>query len=289
MIQRRLEPDGPFDSARIAEFKCYLYQEERSVNTVTKYVRDLRAFFSFLDGQALDKEALLEWKNHLTQTHAPASVNSMLAAVNKFLDWLELPGLKVKPLKIQRQIFSNPKKELTAGEYHRLVKAAESRQSNRLSLLLQTICSTGIRVSELKFITLESAIAGRAVADCKGKTRVIFLPSDLCRALRRYCRERGITGGVIFCTKSGSPLDRSNIWKDMKSLCDSAGVEKNKVFPHNLRHLFARTYYSLEKDLSRLADLLGHSNVSTTRIYTMESGLKHSRQLNRMGLVYTHT
>lgn len=289
MEQGQNKPDELFSCTRIAEFQNYLHQEERSRNTITKYVRDLKVFFTFLDGQPMDKEALLDWKKHLTQTHAPASVNSMLASVNKFLDWLELPGLKVKPLKIQRQIFSNPKKELTAEEYRRLIKAAENRQNNRLSLLLQTICSTGIRVSELKFITAESAKTGRAEADCKGKTRIIFLPPDLCRALRHYCRERGIDAGIIFCTKNGCPLDRSNIWKDMKMLCDSAGVEPGKVFPHNLRHLFARTYYALEKDLSRLADLLGHSNVSTTRIYTMESGLMHSRQLSRMGLVFTRT
>ena len=273
----------------LSRYETYLRSEERSANTIAKYLRDLRVFFTFMGNESLCKEAVVSFKGYLTESYAPASVNSMLASVNKFLDWLELPGLKVKPLKIQRQIFSNPKKELTTEEYRRLIKAAENRQNNRLSLLLQTICSTGIRVSELKFITAESAKTGRAEADCKGKTRIIFLPPDLCRALRHYCRERGIDAGIIFCTRNGCPLDRSNIWKDMKMLCDSAGVEPGKVFPHNLRHLFARTYYALEKDLSRLADLLGHSNLSTTRIYKMESGLMHSRQLSRMGLVFTRT
>ncbi len=212
----------------------------------------------------------------------------MLASVNKFLDWLELPGLKVKPLKIQRQIFSNPKKELTAEEYRRLIKAAENRQNNRLSLLLQTICSTGIRVSELKFITAESAKREELRLTVRVRHALSFsLPTCAGRS--------GIIAGSVVLTQESfsapetAPLDRSNIWKDMKMLCDSAGVEPGKVFPHNLRHLFARTYYALEKDLSRLADLLGHSNVSTTRIYTMESGLMHSRQLSRMGLVFTRT
>ena len=174
---------------------------------------------------------------------------------------------------------------MTTEEYRRLIKAAENRQNNRLSLLLQTICSTGIRVSELKFITAESAKTGRAEADCKGKTRIIFLPPDLCRALRHYCRERGIDAGIIFCTRNGCPLDRSNIWKDMKMLCDSAGVEPGKVFPHNLRHLFARAFYQASRDVVKLADVLGHSSIETTRIYLLSTGAEHARQLARLGLI----
>lgn len=274
-------------SSRLSDYETYLYQEERSANTITKYVRDLRAFFLFLAGEPVTKEILLTWKVHLTETYAPASVNSMLAAVNGFLEWVGLPGLKVKPLKIQREIFAKPEKELTRDEYRRLVEAAERENNRRLSLLLQTICATGIRVSELKFITVEAVGVGRALVDCKGKTRTVFLPVDLCRALKTYCREQEMKGGVIFRTKSGRPLDRSNIWKEMKSLCENAGVEPGKVFPHNLRHLFARTFYGLEKDLARLADLLGHSNITTTRIYTMESGAEHEKQMNRMGLILT--
>lgn len=286
MQDTQIDLHMPVCPDKIQEFETYLYRQERSTNTITKYVRDLRMLFSFLNGREFSKDGLLSWKEQLTDAYAPASVNSMLAAANTFLDWLGLPGLKVKPLKIQREIFVKPEKELTRNEYYRLVEAAEREHNRRLSLLLQTICATGIRVSELRFITVEAIRAGRAVVDCKGKTRTVFLSVDLCRALRRYCREQGKVSGTIFCTKNGKPLDRSNIWKGMKALCESAGVESGKVFPHNLRHLFARTFYRLEKDLSKLADLLGHANVTTTRIYTMESGREHAKQLDRMGLVF---
>ena len=248
-------------------------------------MHDLKSYFVFLQGEAVTKESLVCWKEKLTQGYLPASVNSMLAAVNGFLEWAGYPQYRVKPLKIQREIFTKPEKELSKEEYIRLVKAAEEKQNCRLALILQTICATGIRVSELKFITLESARTGRAVVDCKGKKRTVFLPGALSRALQKYCREHDIKDGVVFCTKNRKPLDRSNIWRDMKRLCCSAGVEPEKVFPHNLRHLFARTYYRMEKDLSRLADLLGHSSVTTTRIYTMESGVEHAKQVDRMGLV----
>lgn len=271
--------------AMLNNYTAYLRNEERSVNTISKYIRDLRMFSSYLAGRKIDKAIVLNWKEKLTQTYAPSSVNSMLAAVNGFLDWTGKPECKVKPLKIQRTVFAKPEKELTRAEYLRLVQAADRQQNRRLSLLLQTICATGIRVSELRFITVAAMQTGRAVVDCKGKTRTIFLPKELCSNLKYYCREQSIEDGVIFCTKTGKPLDRSNIWRDMQALCASAGVEPGKVFPHNLRHLFARTYYRLEKDLSRLADLLGHSNVSTTRIYTMETGTEHAKQLDRLGLV----
>ena len=269
----------------VRDYENYLVEEERSRNTITKYMRDLKSYFIFLQGEAVTKESLVCWKEKLTQTYLPASVNSMLAAVNGFLEWAGYPQYRVKPLKIQREIFTKPEKELSKEEYIRLVKAAEEKQNCRLALILQTICATGIRVSELQFITLETARTGRTVVDCKGKKRTVFLPGALSSALQEYCREHGIKEGVVFRTKNRKPLDRSNIWRDMKNLCCSAGVEPEKVFPHNLRHLFARTYYHMEKDLSRLADLLGHSNVTTTRIYTMESGLEHAKQVERMGLV----
>ena len=269
----------------VRDYENYLVEEERSRNTITKYMRDLKSYFIFLQGEAVTKESLVCWKEKLTQTYLPASVNSMLAAVNGFLEWAGYPQYRVKPLKIQREIFTKPEKELSKEEYIRLVKAAEEKQNCRLALILQTICATGIRVSELQFITLETARTGRTVVDCKGKKRTVFLPGALSRALQEYCREHGIKEGVVFRTKNRKPLDRSNIWRDMKNLCCSAGVEPEKVFPHNLRHLFARTYYHMEKDLSKLADLLGHSNVTTTRIYTMESGLEHAKQVERMGLV----
>ncbi|MDO5602978.1 MAG: tyrosine-type recombinase/integrase [Oscillospiraceae bacterium] len=269
----------------LADYEVYLRDEERSTNTITKYVRDLKAFFSFINGQEFTKALVLEWKNTLTAAYAPASVNSMLAAVNGFLVWAGFPQYKVKPLKIQKEIFTKPEKELTREEYLRLIKAANAQNNRRLALLIETICATGIRVSELRFITVDAIKTARAVVDCKGKTRIVFLPNNLCRALRSYCYEQKIKSGVIFCTKNGMPLDRSNIWRDMKALCQRAHVQPEKVFPHNLRHLFARTYYTLEKDISRLADLLGHSSIATTRIYTMESGAEHVRQLERLGLV----
>ena len=278
------------DQIRLLDgFAFYLHEEERSKNTITKYIRDMQAFFAYLKGEKISKNALLKWKEYLCETYAPASVNSMLAAVNHFLDWAGHPEYKVKPIKIQRPIFSRQDKELTKKEYIRLVEAAENIKNRRLSLLLQTICATGIRVSEVCFISAEAVKTGRSVVDCKGKKRIILLPDRLSCALRCYCREEGIESGVVFRTKTGTPLDRSNIWRDMKALCRSAGVEPGKVFPHNLRHLFAKTYYQLEKDLSRLADLLGHSSVNTTRIYTMESGREHIKQLERMGMVLTWT
>lgn len=270
---------------QIRRYADFLREQEKSAATVGKYTRDLAALCAYLGEVQLSKIALIGWKEHLVQGYAPASVNSMLAAVNSFLDWLGLPLCKVKPLKIQRALFARPEKELSQAEYRRLVDAAEREDNRRLSLLLQTICSTGIRVSELRHITVGAVQTGKATVACKGKTRTVLLPAELCRVLRRYCKSEAIESGAIFRTKTGAPLDRSNIWRMMKELCDSAGVAPGKVFPHNLRHLFARTYYSLEKDLSRLADLLGHSSVNTTKIYTMESGGEHARQLDRLGLV----
>lgn len=270
---------------RLCGFCDYLKEEEKSENTIKKYFHDIKVFLTFLGDRILSKEILLEWKRTLVKGYAPASVNSMLAAINSFLEWGGLLQYRVKPLKIQREIFAKPEKELTREEYLCLIKAARDGKNKRLALIIQTIGSTGIRVSELKSITVSAVNTGRATVTCKGKTRIVFLPKELCRALSRYCREERVESGVVFCTKNKKPLDRTNIWRDMKSLCRAAGVEESKIFPHNLRHLFARTYYRLEKDLSRLADLLGHSSVSTTRIYTMESGSIHEKQLERMNLV----
>lgn len=271
----------------LIDYRIFLYHEERSANTIAKYLRDVRALFSFLDEREPTKEALVDWKASLTENYAPSSVNSMLAAANNFLVWAGRPECRVKPLKIQREIFMRADKDLTREEYLRLVKAAERGQNRRLALLLQAICSTGIRVSELRYVTVEAVRIGRMSVDCKGKKRTVFLPRGLCRALLLYCRERSVKTGVIFCTRGGRAIDRTNIWRDMKALCKNAGVEPGKVFPHNLRHLFAKTYYQMEKDLSRLADLLGHSSVNTTRIYTMESGENHARQLEHMRLLLT--
>ena len=208
-----------------------------------------------------------------------------MASLNGFFEFNERYDLKVKNLKVQKQIFCQKDKELTKAEYERLLKAAQEKKNERLYLVMQTICSTGIRVSELKFITVDAVMSGRAQVRLKGKIRMILLTKELCNILKKYIREQKLTSGCVFVTRKGKPLDRFSIWKAMKSLCESAGVEKEKVFPHNLRHLFARTYYSLQKDIVRLADILGHSSINTTRIYTIEDGDIHRRQMQRLGLV----
>ena len=263
----------------IRRYARQLREQERSVATIQKYVHDLTALAEFLGERPLTKGLLLEWKESLIAAHAPASVNAKLAALNGFLSYLDRRELRLRPLKIQRALFLSEDKELTRAEYVRLVRTAEGNENQRLSLVIQTICATGIRVSELRFITAEAVYAGRAEVSNKGKRRTIFLPEKLRKLLKHYLKQQKITAGAVFVSKNGRPLDRSNIWRDMKALCESAGVEPGKVFPHNLRHLFARTYYALEKDLSRLADILGHANIATTRIYTAESGAVHARQI----------
>ena len=254
-------------SELIRQYTEYLIEQERAKNTIGKYLHDLNCLSAYLGSEPFTKASLLEWKEHLADTYAPATVNSMLAAVNCFLRFMGWNELSVRPLKVQRALFCDEKRELTRAEYVRLVN--------------------GIRVSELRFITAEAVAAGRAEVCCKGKRRIVFLPEKLCCLLKKYLRKQNTATGSVFITRTGKPLDRSNIWREMKALCESAGVAPGKVFPHNLRHLFARTYYTLEKDLSRLADILGHSSIDTTRIYTMESGTVHIRQLNRMDLTLT--
>ena len=271
----------------IQDYLVYQEEQERSAATIQKYAHDLTDLYIYLNGQPLNKLVLIGWKQKLTETHAPTTVNSMLTAVNGYLSHMGWPELRIKLLKIQKSLFLDEQKELTRSEYMRLVRVAEQKGNERLALVIQTICATGIRVSELRFITAEAVYCGRAGITNKGKRRTVFLPDKLRRLLKQYMKKQRITAGAVFVTKTGKALDRSNIWRDMKALCESAGVDSNKVFPHNLRHLFARTFYSLERDLSRLADILGHSNVSTTRIYTAESGAVHARQMERMGLVVT--
>ena len=240
-----------------------------------------------LDDFGITKHETLTLVLRVPTSHAPATVNSILAAVNGFFRFMGWKDIAVKLLKIQKALFCDERRELTRAEYARLVSAAQKVGNERLSLVMQTICATGTRVSELRFITVEAVTTGRAEICNKGKRRTVFLPGRLRRLLRKYLQKQKKTAGAVFTTRTGRPLDRSNIWRDMKALCESADVEPGKVFPLNLRHLFARTYYSLEKDLSRMADILGHSSVNTTRIYTMESGSVHQRQLERMGLIIT--
>lgn len=271
----------------IVGYSTYLRENEKSSATVLKYVHDLKVAATYFDGKELTKSTLIEWKNTLIGKYATATVNSILAAINGFLKYMGWADLTIKPLKIQQSLFRDENRELTYAEYKRLVQAAESAGNRRLALVVQTICATGIRVSELQFITVEAVHTGRTEINNKGKRRNIFLPDKLRRALSKYLKETKKSDGAIFTTRSGKPLDRSNIWRDMKALCESAGVEPDKVFPHNLRHLFAVTYYGIEKDISRLADILGHSSINTTRIYTMESGSVHAHQIERLGLIIT--
>ncbi|MBR3996089.1 MAG: tyrosine-type recombinase/integrase [Clostridia bacterium] len=269
----------------IEDYKNYLIEEEKCSVTIEKYIRDITAFVNWTEGNEVTKTLVLEYKNMLTQQYAPASVNSVLSSLNGYFNYIERYDLKVKNLKVQRQIFCQSEKELTKAEYERLLKAAKSKKNERLYLIMQTICATGIRVSELSYITTDAVNCGHAQVKLKGKIRMIILPRELCQLLKKYIKEKHITSGSVFVTRKGQPVDRHSIWKSMKQLCECAGVSKEKVFPHNLRHLFARTYYSLQKDIVRLADILGHSNVNTTRIYTIEDGSTHRRQMQRMGLV----
>lgn len=271
----------------IGRYMTFLYEQEKAESTIHQYNRNLRMALLYFDGAELTKAVLIEWKEHLSEKCAPASVNTVLAAFNGFLKFMGWADLTVKPLKIQKTLFSDGSRELSQEEYARLVHAAEKPGNRRLSLVIQAICSTGIRVSELKFITVEAVRVGRTEVSNKGKRRLVFIPKKLSKMLCAYLKDQKIREGPVFVTRSGKPLDRSNIWRDMKALCESAGVDPIKVFPHNLRHLFARTYYNLEKDLSRLADILGHSSVNTTRIYTMESGAIHLMQIERLGLLIT--
>lgn len=271
---------------QISEFKKYLLNEEKSSVTVEKYIRDVTTFYVWSNNRAIEKSDVIAYKEFLMGTYKIASVNSMLSSINSFFTYLEWFELKVKTLKKQKELFIREEKELTKAEYERLLDAARSKKNKRIYYIMQTICATGIRISELRFITTEAIRMQRAEVRCKGKNRVVFLPKNLCKILKEYAKEENIQNGSIFTTKTGKPINRRNVWADMKKLCETANVARTKVFPHNLRHLFARTFYSQQKDIVRLADLLGHSSVNTTRIYTIESGYKHKKIIQRLGLVH---
>lgn len=271
---------------QIEDFIRYLTTEERSKATIEKYQRDIRMFALYVCRcEELCKQDVIAYKESLIKRYAVNSVNSMLAPVNTFLEFIGYGNLKVKPLKTQRRIFCSSEEELTKEEYLSLLNAARQKGKKRLWLLLQTLCSTGIRVSELRFITVGAVKQHRANVNGKGKNRMIFLPKGLCQQLLDYCNKMGIQSGQVFITKKGNPLDRSNIWREMKQLCASAGVSRQKVFPHNLRHLFARSYYQNQKDLARLADILGHCSVETTRIYILSTGEEQEQQVDCLGLL----
>lgn len=267
----------------VKNFAAQLRSEEKASATIEKYRREAAYFVAWLDGREAERAAAQDYKEALAQTRAPAGLNGAVAALNCLFDFLGLRSCRLKAVRIQRRMFRDEARELTEKEYRRLLSAA--RGNERLLLVMETICATGIRVSELTFFTVEAARLGRAEVRNKGKTRTVFLPAKLRKVLLQYAKARKISVGPVFVTRGGRPLDRSNIWHEMKALCREAGVAEGKVFPHNLRHLFARTFYGLEKDIVRLADILGHSSVNTTRIYTMESGETHRRQLEKMKLV----
>ena len=276
--------DRIINEAIVRQFREYLVREEKEPATQEKYLRDVRAFCVFADGRKADKELVRAWKEELLASgYAASSINSMLASLNSLLNFLGWQDCKVKNLKTQRQAYCPEEKELTKEEYLRLLKAAEGQP--QLKLIMETICGTGIRVSELKFFTVETVRSGQIEISCKGKIRKILIPGKLRKLLLAYAKRRGIREGTIFLGRSAKPLDRSTIWAQMKRLCEGAGVKKSKVFPHNLRRLFACVFYGMEKDIAKLADVLGHSSINTTRIYIMTSGMEHRRQLERMGLV----
>lgn len=268
---------------QIQSYRQQLIRDEKSTATVEKYLRDVRAFSVFAGETAITKEVTVAYKKRLQESYAPRSVNSMLASVNSFLFFIGRSDCKVKALKLQRQVYCAEEKELTKAEYERLLKAAEKNE--KLRLVMQTICATGIRVSELRFFTMEAVKRGEVVVSCKAKTRTILIPGKLRRRLLDYAGKQKIRSGVIFLARNGKPLDRKTIWAQMKGLCRAAGVNPGKVFPHNLRKLFARTFYGIEKDIAKLADILGHSSIDTTRIYIMTTGTEHRRKVERLGLV----
>ena len=272
-------------NSAINAFEKHLKDDEKSGNTVAKYLHDLYYFLNFTQGKPINKAMLLEYKALLGEQYALTSANSMIAAVNAFLRFMGWMDCCIKQFKVQKKAFCSEEKELTKAEYIRLVNTAKKEGNERLNLLLQTICGTGIRVSELQFITVEAVRKGEAVVSCKNKTRTVFIVRELQKKLLSYIKSKGITTGCIFITKSGKPMSRCNIWREMKALCEQAGVSPDKVFPHNLRHLFARTFYGIEKDIAKLADILGHSNINTTRIYIITTGAEHKRKMENMRLI----
>lgn len=270
----------------IEDFKNYLIVEEKSKATVEKYCRDVKALYKSAADMEITKEVLISYKQNLINlNYAVRSINSMLASINSFLDFVEWNDCKVKNIKLQRQIYCSEEKELTKKEYVCLISTAKKRDNERLALIIQTICATGIRVSELQYITVEAVRTGEAQISCKGKTRIVFIIKSLRKKLREYIKKKKIRNGAIFVTRTGRPVSRTNIWQEMKNLCVEAGVDKSKVFPHNLRHLFARTFYEIEKDIAKLADVLGHSSINTTRIYTISTGIEHLKLLENMRLI----
>ena len=268
-----------------------MLSEGKSDATISKYLRDARKFLDYMQtgirgkDVCLSQENISEYRDRLSENYKKRSVNSMLAGVNYLIGYCGRDDLKLQTYRIQRESFRDDERELTLDEYRRLVDTAAREGKDRLCMIILTLGSTGIRVSELPFITVESLISKSACVSLKGKTRQVILPGSLCGRLADYAAGKGIESGSIFITKSGRPVDRNNILHDMKKLCKNARVDPKKVHPHNLRHLFAATYYDKYRDLAHLADILGHSNVNTTRIYTAVPRKELTKNIENLGLV----
>ncbi len=270
----------------IQQFENHLRMEEKSQNTIDKYIRDVKAFAEYLGDECISKKLAIGYKQYLKDSgYAVRSINSIIASINALFGFMGLCDCRLKSLKLQQQIYCPEDKELTKAEYARLISAARQKGNERLNLIIQTICGTGIRVSELQFITVQAVRKGEAVVSLKGKTRSVFIVKELQKKLLRYIAEQKITEGAVFITRTGKPISRTNIWREMKSLCKQANVNPNKVFPHNLRHLFARTFYGIEKDIAKLADILGHSSINTTRIYIITTSNEHRKRMENMRLI----
>ncbi len=269
----------------LAAFARQLGEEERSPATLEKYLREVRQFAAFLGGREVTRELAAAWREELSARQSPATVNGKLTALDRLLAFLGWEDCRVKHLRVQRQLFRDSARELSREEYARLVETARRLGRGRLSLLMETICATGIRVSEVRYITAEAVREGRTEIALKGKIRTILLPGKLCRKLEKYARQKKITSGELFLTRSGRPMSRKQIWAEMKGVCRAAGVAPSKVFPHNLRHLFARCFYRVSRDVAKLADVLGHSSIETTRIYLISTGAEHARTLDSLRLI----
>ena len=269
----------------LAAFARQLGEEERSPATLEKYLREVRQFAAFLGGREVTRELAAAWREELSARQSPATVNGKLTALDRLLAFLGWEDCRVKHLRVQRQLFRDSARELSREEYARLVETARRLGRGRLSLLMETICAAGIRVSEVRYITTEAVREGRTEIALKGKIRTILLPGKLCRKLEKYARQKKITSGELFLTRSGRPMSRKQIWAEMKGVCRAAGVAPSKVFPHNLRHLFARCFYRVSRDVAKLADVLGHSSIETTRIYLISTGAEHARTLDQLRLI----
>jgi len=271
----------------IEEYKKHLYMEEKSKATIEKYTSDLTKLMNYANARNIDKELMIKYKEYLISdgNYKVSSANSYIVAANRFFEYMKWYDAKIKTYKVQQEAFCPENKCLSKGEYKRLIKAALNNKKTRLAMIIQTIGATGIRISELSAVTVESVKKGVLIINNKGKIRKVLLPADLQKSLLLYIHDIKIRSGVVFCTKNGNVVNRSNVWKEMKALCKDANVNKDKVFPHNLRHLFAQTFYGIKKDIAKLADVLGHSSIETTRIYVRGSSKEYRRQLEQMEMV----